>query len=274
MVDEQRFACTACGKCCYGRVSLTLADAFANTGRFPLAMVWTPVRQASRSFDLISRLGITVKLPNKKVVAVQIAPTAYIPPAFPCPALSDDNLCSIHAEKPLRCRTMPFYPYREENDQVDMLVPRKGWICDTTLAAPIVYKNKQIIEKTAFDIERSALSSDVSALRLYAESLMRIDQSIVTHLTRASLNPASGHVVANFSSFVRFTRNKAIVSFAKSQHPILSYYEKLTAGDPSYKEFYRYYHEAAIELEWFAKRDEADNNETCARVGLDGACQS
>ncbi|MEI8397314.1 MAG: YkgJ family cysteine cluster protein [Rhodospirillaceae bacterium] len=261
MANEQRFACTACGKCCYGRVSLTLADAFANAGRFPLAMVWTPVRQASRSFDLTARLGMTVKLPNKKVVAVQIAPTAYIPPAFSCPALTADNLCSIHAEKPLRCRTMPFYPYREESDQIDMLVPRKGWICDTTATAPIVYRNKQIIDRSAFDVERNELLKDAAALRSYSETFIKFDKSIITHITRASLNPTAGHVVVNFSSFVRISRHIDMTTFAKLQHPVLTLFERRVVGDAALNEYCRYYHEAAMELEWFAKRVGGGHNE-------------
>ena len=260
MANEQRFACTACGKCCYGRVSLTLADAFANAGRFPLAMVWTPVRQASRSFELTARLGTTIKLPTKKVVAVQIVPTAYIPPAFACPALTADKLCSIHTEKPLRCRTMPFYPYREESDQVDVLVPRKGWACDTTATAPIVYRNKQIIDRAAFDVERSELLKDAAALRLYLDSFIKLDKSIMTHIMKASLNPAAGHVVVNFSSFVRITRHADMTSFAELQYPVLTLFEQRTMGDIALNEYFQYYREAALELEWFAKRVRGGHN--------------
>ena len=81
---ERRFHCTACGKCCFGWLPLSLDDAISNAGRFPLAMIWTTLRQGAKSFALNAELGTTVELRNRKRIAVQIAPTAYIPPSFPC----------------------------------------------------------------------------------------------------------------------------------------------------------------------------------------------
>ncbi len=251
---EQRFGCTACGKCCYGRVPLTVDDALAHAGRFPLAMVWTPVRQASRSFDLTGRLGITLKLRDRKTAAVLIAPTAYIPPTFPCPALSPDNLCTIHEHKPLRCRTMPFYPYREERDQLDLLIPRKGWVCDVSETAPVVYRDKEVLDRADFDAERAALLAQAPALRTYAEALLNQDATLLDHLTRAARNPAAGHVILNFSSFLRANRHYDLVSFAKSQHPVLIEFERRTAGEASLAERNKYYKCWAGELEWFANR--------------------
>ncbi len=253
-MNELRFGCCACGACCYGRVPLTLDDAFANADRFPLAMVWTPVRQASRSFDLTLRLGLPLKLRDRKMVAVLIAPMAYIPSSLPCPALSEDNLCTIHDHKPLRCRTMPFYPYREERDQLDLLVPRKGWMCDVSAAAPAVYRNREIIDRADFAVERSALLGQAPVLRAYAEALLGLDASLLDHLTRAARNPAVGHVILNFSSFLRVNRQHDLVSFAKSQHPVLCEFERRTAGESCLAEYHKYYCAWAAELEWFARR--------------------
>lgn len=55
--------------------------------------------------------------------------------------LTPDDLCGIHAGKPSRCRTMPFFPYTDENDQAANLIPRPGWACDTSNAAPVVYRD-------------------------------------------------------------------------------------------------------------------------------------
>lgn len=123
---ERRFRCTACGKCCYGWIPLTLGDAVRHAGRFPLAMVWSAVPQTARSFALTSSLGMALKLPKGPRIGVLISATAYIPPGYPCPELAADGRCAIHEDKPLRCRTMPFYPYKDEQDQADALVPRKG----------------------------------------------------------------------------------------------------------------------------------------------------
>ena len=74
-----------------------------------------PLRQGHKAFALTRRLGTPVRLPERGLVAVRIAPTAYLPPACPpCPALTVDALCAIHADK------------------------RPGWGCDTSAAAPTV----------------------------------------------------------------------------------------------------------------------------------------
>ncbi len=49
------------------------------TDKFPLVVIWTPVRQGGRSFHLTADLGITIRLKKRKRAAVRIAPTAYIP---------------------------------------------------------------------------------------------------------------------------------------------------------------------------------------------------
>ena len=96
---ERRFHCTVCGKCCYGKLPLTLGDAVANAGRFPLAMLWTTIRQSAKSFAITARLGTTVKLGKRKQVALQVTPVSYMPPSLPCPALAPDGRCSIHADR-------------------------------------------------------------------------------------------------------------------------------------------------------------------------------
>lgn len=52
---EHHFRCTACGKCCYGQLPLTLADAFAHAERFPLALIWTPLREGSKDYAMERR---------------------------------------------------------------------------------------------------------------------------------------------------------------------------------------------------------------------------
>ena len=169
---ERHFNCIACGKCCFGWLPLTLKDALHHAGRFPLAIVWTPVPYGSRAFAVSARFGITLRLRNRKQIAVILVPTAYLPPSFSCPELTAEGQCRIHEQKPLRCRTMPFYPYREEQDQSEQLVLRKGWACDTSTSAPIVYRNKSIVDRTDFDHERQALLEQAPIMRLYAEYVL------------------------------------------------------------------------------------------------------
>lgn len=249
---ERRFRCTACGKCCYGEVPLTLDDALANAGRFPLAMVWTIVHPKMQAFNLTTRLGTRVQIDKGKDVAVLIAPTAYIPPSMACPALSPDNLCSIHEHKPLRCRSMPFYPYREEDAQDDLLVPQKGWLCDTSEAAPVVYKDKNIIDRTDFDREREALLNSAPAMDVYAQKMLKEQPQLFPLLKKASLKPG-GRFIARFAPFLLMNKAYDILAFAKQQHPVLLDFAQKTAIAQTFAEHNRYYKAAAEDIAWFAR---------------------
>ncbi|HJO97695.1 MAG TPA: YkgJ family cysteine cluster protein, partial [Rhodospirillales bacterium] len=63
---DRRFSCTACGKCCYGLVPLTIDDALAHADKYPLVVIWTPVRQGGRSFRITADLGITIEIKKHK----------------------------------------------------------------------------------------------------------------------------------------------------------------------------------------------------------------
>lgn len=251
---EQHFACTACGQCCHGWLPLTLDDAFAQAARFPLAMVWTLVPQTNRAFDLTAQLGTTVQLGKRQQIAVLIAPTLYLPPAFPCPALSPDHLCAIQAEKPLRCRSMPFYPYRREADQADGLVPRPGWACDISDRAPVVYRHREILDRADFDAERAALLAQAPILRAYAETVLKQYPPVMKQLRTVARHPLGGHFVISLLSFLRHQRAYDPVTFAKSQHPLLIDFAARTADVPALTSYRNYYRESAAELAWFAQR--------------------
>lgn len=251
---EPRFSCTACGKCCHGWLPLTLRDAIAHAGRFPLAMVWTPVRSNARSYDLVGRLGTTLRLRNRKTIAVLIVPTAYLPQSYPCPELGVDNLCGIHAEKPSRCRTMPFYPYREERDQADLLVPRKGWLCDTSAAAPEVYRNHAIVERDDFDRERADLLEQAPMMRSYANYILKYMPWIADNLATLAQKPVGGNLVTSLSSFLTATRRPDAAALAAAQAPLLHALAERTRDDPSLAEYHRNYSGWAKEMDSLVRR--------------------
>ena len=246
---ERRFSCTACGKCCYGSLPLTLDEALDHAGRFPLAMMWTPVPQASKAFSLTARLGATLNLGKRKQIAVRVAPVAYLPPALPCPALNAKGLCAIHADKPSRCRTMPFFPYREEADQTDLLIPRSGWLCDTSAEAPAVYRDKKIVERGDFDSERSALVNQAAILGPYADWLLESVPTLKEELVRVARKRTGGHVVVNFSTLLPRLPRVDVADFARRQFPVMTEFAAKTAGVPGLAEFHRRYRECADELE-------------------------
>jgi Fe-S-cluster containining protein len=252
---EKHFQCTACGKCCYGQLPLSLEDAYAHVGRFPLAMIWTPLKQGAKDYLMVSKLGATIKLPNRNELAVLIIPSLYIPPAFPCPALNVDNLCSIHANKPSRCRSMPFYPYREEQYQAELLIPRKGWECDTSIVAPVVFKGKRIVSRDDFDQEKQALLLQVPTIRTYANYMLKYSPLLINSLVKATSQRVGGQVVTSLSSFLTATKNPNAKEIAQQQYPLLNEYIKKTSQKVEFAEFHKNYVSWAKEMDFLSKRE-------------------
>lgn len=252
----RHFRCTACGQCCYGLLPLTCKDAFAHVARFPLCFVWTPLRQGNKDYDLVATLGTTIRLPDRKELAVLIVPTAYLPRTFSCPCLGEDNLCRIHSSKPARCRTMPFYPYREERYQAELLTPRPGWACDTSPAAPPVFDDHKILVRDDFDRERHDLLEQVPLLRGYADYVLKYSHSLVGSLAHAASLPKAGHVLTSLSSFLTATRNAEAKHIAQQQLPLLTHYMEKTAGDTKLAEFHRNYASWSKEMAYLSQRPE------------------
>lgn len=247
------FLCTACGKCCYGQIPLTIVDAYNHAERFPLAMVWTPIRQGSKDFAMVSKLGTSVKLPTRKELAVLIVPTAYMPPSFACPELTEDNLCGIHAHKPSRCRTMPFYPYREEQFQAELLTPRKDWACDISATAPVVFADKKILKREDFDLERQQLEQQHAQIQRYADYMLKYTPQLVESLAKAS-HKAAGQVITSLSSFMTATRHPDATKIAKQQLPVLQAFIEKTANKKELEEFHRNYTSWMKEMSFLAQR--------------------
>lgn len=246
---ERHFACTACGKCCVGMLPLLLEEAIELAGRVPLALVWTVVRPNSASFDLSARIGTTVKVARRREVAVQVTPMAYLPERLPCPELGPDNLCGIHDRKPLRCRTMPFYPYQDEREQGELLVPRAGWACDVSREAPLVYRDGQILDRAAFDEERRRLEEQARIIKPYANNLVARTGTLVRDLEVLSKRPNGGRLALSFSGILPRLPQVGSRDFAEAQLPVLRHYADVTANEPAMKSFHQHYLASARGLE-------------------------
>lgn len=224
----RHFACTACGKCCHGVLPLTIDEALAHAGRFPLAVMFVPVRARAKSFDLTRRLGVTLD----KKTALRVMPVAYLPKDAPCPALDGQGLCTIHHAKPVRCRAMPFFGWRDEADQGDLLVPRPGWACDVSAAAPTVYDGGHITEPEAFAAERAALEAQAPTLRAYAERLLPMAAGLGQALAALAAKPMGGEVFVGFSTLLRRLPGVDRAAIAQAQLPVLRHWAG--RGDAAY----------------------------------------
>jgi len=209
------------------------------------------VPHGTRTFPLATRLGITLK--SRKRLAVLIMPTAYIPPSLPCPELMETGGCAIHDTKPQRCRTMPFYPYREESDQAEMLKPRKGWLCDTTQAAPLVYRKRLIIAREDFDLERVALLEQAETMRQYADYMFKYSPWIIDQLAALASNP-DGHVITSLSSFLTAIKHLDTHRIATQQLPALIEFSERTSAQIELLDYHRNYAGWAKEMTYLATR--------------------
>lgn len=248
------FQCTACGKCCFGQVPLTVDETFSHAGLFPLAMVWTPVREDSKDFARIAQIGAVFVLPNRKKLAALIAPSAYLPPAFACPALGADKLCQIHANKPLRCRAMPFYAYRDEQYQAELLKLQPGWECDISDTAPVVYDNQRITSREDFDAEKQALERQHPQIQRYADYMLKYNPKLLGSLAQAAQKAKAGQVVTSLSSFVTALRASNAKDIARQQLTVLGNYIDKTAHQKALTEFHDYYLLSAKEMGFMVSR--------------------
>jgi len=245
---ERHFECTACGKCCQGWLPLSIADALRHADRFPLFLLWTPVRPGGKSFDLTAKLGFTLKLKKRKQAAVRLTAMSYVPSHTPCPALGADGLCGVHETKPQRCRTMPLSGSRAESDQTDLLIPASGWECDISDAAPVLYRDKKIVERTEFEAERTMLLEDAEILRPFAELMLDSVPSLRMDLEKMASRPQGGHVIVNFSTLVPRLSNVDIYALAAQQLAVMEAFAALTADNPDQKAEHQRY--VACADEW------------------------
>jgi Fe-S-cluster containining protein len=217
--------------------------------RFPLAMVWTVVRPDSKSFALSKRIGTTVKVARRREVAVQVSAMAYLPEAIKCPELTDDNLCGIQATKPLRCRTMPFYPYQEESDQDSLLIPRAGWTCDISKEAPLVYRDGKILDRQDFDMEWDRLKEQSRHIRPYADRLVASSAQLVRELEVLSKRSGGGRLALGFTGILPRLPNVDLKDFAARQLPVLRRFAEVTAENAAHRKFHDLYQSSIRGLE-------------------------
>lgn len=247
-MSEKHFACTACGRCCYGSLPITISEALKWAHVFPLAMSIVPVRPGTRGHTIVSTIGAPLKVSKGKDLSLLLMPTSFLPPMMPCPQLSDETLCAIHGDKPLRCRTMPFYPYKDEEAQADMLVPKPGWQCATGQDAPVVYRERKVLDRSDFDAERRVLIEEGPSLRRFMASVVAHNPALRDQIIGASRS-VSGRVIVSFVSYLRYERRLDPSDYAQRQRPVLREWLQRTEGDTRHAEFHEFYQRSLRELD-------------------------
>lgn len=228
---------------------LTIEEALARADRFPLAMSMMPIKPNVRGYQSVAQIGARAEIAPRNKVLLSISPMGFIPSSMPCPDLAPDNLCSIHETKPVRCRAMPFYAYKDEDHQADMLVPRSGWKCVITEDAPVVYRDGKILERTDFDAERVELVAQAPALQRFVDTLLQYNPHLRMKLLKATQGPIAGRVAVGFISYLRFNPSLPLREFASSQYAVMKDWLGRTEGDPRLKEFSDFYRNELQDLE-------------------------
>lgn len=213
-------------------------------------MLWTVVPPGSPSAGLVARLGATVAVGRKKPLPVEVSAVAWLPESMACPELTAEGLCGIHATKPQRCRTMPFYAGREEADQATFLLPRPGWACDISRTAPAVYDGGTVLDRADFDAERQRLEQQAGTVRAYATRLLSQSASLVRDLEVLGKRQGGGRLALAFTGILpRLGADTA--AFARLQVPVLRAMAERTADDPAQRRFHTYYVSTLRALEPF-----------------------
>lgn len=97
---------------------------------------------------------------------------------------------------------MPFFPYVKEAEQAAQLVPRKGWECDGTQAAPVVFRDRNVVGPADFQAERQQLLSQTPILRAYAEAQLAAVPGLLDKLGLVAARPLGGDVLLGLATLL------------------------------------------------------------------------
>lgn len=131
------FSCNQCGDCCRGGgPALSIEEIFKYQNVFITGLRWTGNMQHRKHFDAwdgeivdMQRLRdhvASLSGPVQEHKGHDLYPHIYpLVTGYsvnrPCPALASDGTCTLHDDKPARCRSVPFDPVLPEHLQAIVL---------------------------------------------------------------------------------------------------------------------------------------------------------
>lgn len=166
-----RFGCTMCGACCNRAPEVELSEAAELADMFVFRLMFRLYQQprtfggcaeprtAGEFYEAKRLLGaFAARKQNVKRrehgravdanTYLTISALAVDSGTGACPALGGGN-CTIHARRPLACRTVPFHYSRPEAaaaGDLEGFVGSSGFRCDTSAGAPAVVAGGRIVE--------------------------------------------------------------------------------------------------------------------------------
>jgi Fe-S-cluster containining protein len=229
-MDEIRFACTACGKCCTEPPEMTVLEAVRLGDVFVPALVYRltslPREDNEAAFaslaphphfkdmegrELVARLreSTAVRAAGAVVteagwdhhVSITARAWSYAPG---CPALAGKE-CSIHARRPSTCRTVPIrydvpagLLVRAFRGAVDAgRASKDPWECDVSENASVLLRDGAVVDADyakAREIgEAAALAEKALCEKILAYPLLPQLREVYTQLRRAKVIAVSFH---------------------------------------------------------------------------------
>jgi len=149
---------------------------------------------------------------------------------------------------------MPFYAYRDERYQAEVLAPRQGWGCDTSATAPLVLSGGRLVAGEDFERERQELLGQVPLMRRYASYMLKYSAWLVGSLALAATTQKAANVATSLSSFLTATKAEGAERIAALQRPVLDDFASRTAGDQRLASHHDNYLSWSKEMGYLAQR--------------------
>jgi Fe-S-cluster containining protein len=261
-MDEIRFACTACGKCCGEPPEMTVLEATRLGDVFVPALVYRvtslprdgneaafaslsphPHFRGMDGRELVTRLreSSAVRAAGAVVseagwdhhVSITARPWAYR--LSPCPALAEDGRqCTIHPRRPHTCRTVPIrydvpegLLVRAFRGVVDGGIASSGFECDVSGAAPVLLRDGAVADPEyaaarAAGIEAALAERDLCA-RVLQHPLMPPFDKIFPELRRNRLVSISFHGALAAAHELGLLDDAAVRTFCEAQLALLDH---------------------------------------------------
>jgi Fe-S-cluster containining protein len=242
------FSCTACGKCCKGGGPvLSIEEVFKYQDVFISGLRWTAHYIQHKHFtphpaggELVPTMWLKEHYSEFLSSFTTEGHTRY-PVIYPyvtgytlargmgCSALNADGACSLHADKPDMCRSVPFDPMLPEALQAPTIARFKQFGCmtetDDTCADNVIFDDGRITDaeyKAHYQKRLDAMKRDTEALRQLVFLLGDADQP-----GRIGL-PSRNH-------FMEITERGEWME--TSMAPLLVFYRRLQLTAPRVHEF-------------------------------------
>jgi Fe-S-cluster containining protein len=181
--NARRFSCTACGKCCTRGPEMELGEVTALADRFIVRLLFrlhsVPLQAVSgEAHRHLRHFSAHEEHAGGRALHLTISALPFHAAKDKCPAL-DGTRCGLYERRPLACRTVPFHyaiAARALARAFDQLVKTPGYLCDTSSAAPVVFRGGKVVDPSIAVARQEAVTL-AQAQREWKTAMVAVLQS-------------------------------------------------------------------------------------------------